>query len=408
LHPISYADARALANKGAAFLDVRAPHEFRRYNIPGSINIPLPLLRANLARLHSGVEYITYCNSGNFSAAAAFLLAQGGLKVRLLAGGLKAHEGLLGQAAPTSRENETPAAQVADTRATPTSALGQTEPVAAVERNDTRLWTPIPAARDLPPEKLRILEPLNVAAPTRNRDVRCIERPEDIAWAQQSLPRSAREQASSTPLSSTHGTAAPQKQDVELGWISDTHLWETVLGYRRDPSVDKLLDSTSSGDAAPRPAQQSGPIGGGRPTRNYVGAQSAAIRGSSATRTAASKTVRAAGERPSVTNYTVVQATNRPLRVVLASLAMFAAMGVSLTLMPTSVIEKLGPGATLTSQRLNQTTQRQANAQTSASAPLPRNNATAHGRERLPADGTPSNGTAPSAPTQAPPEVAIF
>lgn len=33
--------------------------------------------------------------------------------------------------------------------------------------------------------------------------------------------------------------AAPA--DIKLGWISDSYLWETVLGYRVDPAIDSLL-----------------------------------------------------------------------------------------------------------------------------------------------------------------------
>ena len=38
----------------------------------------------------------------------------------------------------------------------------------------------------------------------------------------------------------------PAPSDIKLGWISDSYLWETVLGYRVDPAIDSLLAPKTS------------------------------------------------------------------------------------------------------------------------------------------------------------------
>lgn len=72
----------------ARWLDVRYPAEFAENSLPGAINLPLNEIRAAFGLLDPGLEYIAYCQSGRRSSAAAFLLAQHGLKAAMLAGGL--------------------------------------------------------------------------------------------------------------------------------------------------------------------------------------------------------------------------------------------------------------------------------------------------------------------------------
>ncbi|KAB2840593.1 MAG: rhodanese-like domain-containing protein, partial [Burkholderiales bacterium] len=73
---------------GAGLIDVRTTGEFARGAIQGAINLPLSLLRRCADDLDKKRPWIIYCQTGNRTAAAAFLLAQRGLEVAGLIGGL--------------------------------------------------------------------------------------------------------------------------------------------------------------------------------------------------------------------------------------------------------------------------------------------------------------------------------
>ncbi|MES2546199.1 MAG: rhodanese-like domain-containing protein [Pseudomonadota bacterium] len=75
---------------GAIWIDVRFPSEFKHEHIDGAINAPLHELRQYAADLDKDKDYIVYCQTGRRSSAAAFILAQHGLKAMVLAGGTKA------------------------------------------------------------------------------------------------------------------------------------------------------------------------------------------------------------------------------------------------------------------------------------------------------------------------------
>lgn len=87
-------EALRRVHAGALWLDVRFPAEYRHDGLPAALNIPLNELRDALASLRKDQEYIAYCQSGRRSSAAAFLLCQRGFKASLLAGGLKAINGM--------------------------------------------------------------------------------------------------------------------------------------------------------------------------------------------------------------------------------------------------------------------------------------------------------------------------
>ena len=88
LQRVSYAEALARVARGAVWLDVRYPSEYRYDRLPGALNVPLNEVRNSFPVLEPAREYIVYCQSGRRSSAAAFLFAQRGFQVCLLSGGL--------------------------------------------------------------------------------------------------------------------------------------------------------------------------------------------------------------------------------------------------------------------------------------------------------------------------------
>jgi CRP-like cAMP-binding protein len=87
---VGYAEGQARVARGATWLDVRYPSEYRYDRLPGAINVPLNEVRNSFSVLEAGREYVVYCQSGRRSSAAAFLFAQRGFQVSLLDGGLRA------------------------------------------------------------------------------------------------------------------------------------------------------------------------------------------------------------------------------------------------------------------------------------------------------------------------------
>ncbi len=88
LQRVSLAEGMDRVEKGAQWLDVRYPSEYRYDRLPGAVNVPLNEVRNSFGSLDPAREVVVYCQSGRRSSAAAFLLAQRGFKVSLLNGGL--------------------------------------------------------------------------------------------------------------------------------------------------------------------------------------------------------------------------------------------------------------------------------------------------------------------------------
>ena len=85
------AEAAKRAADGAVVLDVRMPEEAQQRSISGALNIPLSRLREDAAsQLPAGRPVIVYCNTGERSAAAAFVLARLEYDVSAIHGGLTA------------------------------------------------------------------------------------------------------------------------------------------------------------------------------------------------------------------------------------------------------------------------------------------------------------------------------
>jgi len=88
LHKSSYERAIQAVKQGAIWLDVRYPPEYRNDKLRGSMNVPLNEIRDAVGVLDRSKKYIACCQSGQRSAAAAFILAQAGYDVEVLDGGL--------------------------------------------------------------------------------------------------------------------------------------------------------------------------------------------------------------------------------------------------------------------------------------------------------------------------------
>jgi CRP-like cAMP-binding protein len=89
IRPLTMKQAQELVTKdGAVWLDVRMPAERKEAGPAGSISIPFFILRSRLSTLDAAKSYIAYCNSGQFSSTAAFLLCKQGLDAYFLKGGI--------------------------------------------------------------------------------------------------------------------------------------------------------------------------------------------------------------------------------------------------------------------------------------------------------------------------------
>ena len=86
---LSFADAKKLVDSGKArWLDVRLPSEYQNHNLPGSINIPLYMLRMKLAALATDTTWIACCDTGRRSSVAVFVLTQKGYDTYVLDKGI--------------------------------------------------------------------------------------------------------------------------------------------------------------------------------------------------------------------------------------------------------------------------------------------------------------------------------
>lgn len=65
---------------GVALVDVREPHEFAAYAIPGAVNVPLSTIRSGAVpdAVAAGEEVLVYCAAGVRSAQAVAILQEAG------------------------------------------------------------------------------------------------------------------------------------------------------------------------------------------------------------------------------------------------------------------------------------------------------------------------------------------
>ncbi|MGQ0512274.1 MAG: cyclic nucleotide-binding domain-containing protein [Betaproteobacteria bacterium] len=88
LQRVSFAEGAERVARGALWVDVRYPSEYRYDRLQGAVNVPLNEVRNSFAALDPSRELVVYCQSGRRSSAAAFLFAQRGFRVSVLDGGL--------------------------------------------------------------------------------------------------------------------------------------------------------------------------------------------------------------------------------------------------------------------------------------------------------------------------------
>ncbi|HEY2432671.1 MAG TPA: MBL fold metallo-hydrolase [Vicinamibacterales bacterium] len=91
---IQQVDAEALRARDDLYVvDVRSAHEWRADHAPGAVNIPVGDLPARVGELPPGRTIATICEGGYRSSLASSLLAQEGIAVVNVAGGMAAYRG---------------------------------------------------------------------------------------------------------------------------------------------------------------------------------------------------------------------------------------------------------------------------------------------------------------------------
>jgi CRP-like cAMP-binding protein len=86
--------ARSIIGRGGRWLDVRLPSEHQTLAIEGALNVPLYLIRLKLSTFDRNTPYITYCDTGRRSSAAAYILVERGFDAYVLKGGVSGDGGL--------------------------------------------------------------------------------------------------------------------------------------------------------------------------------------------------------------------------------------------------------------------------------------------------------------------------
>lgn len=92
---ITPGQASALLGHGGQILDVRLEEEFEQTRIKGALNAPLFRLREAMSKQSKNSPYVVYCESGERSASAAFILNKLGYKAYAIRGGLSSVRQLL-------------------------------------------------------------------------------------------------------------------------------------------------------------------------------------------------------------------------------------------------------------------------------------------------------------------------
>ncbi|MDQ3564321.1 MAG: cyclic nucleotide-binding domain-containing protein [Pseudomonadota bacterium] len=86
---ITLDEAREWAAGGATWLDARYPDEHAAGSVPGSMSVPLHVVRSYAASLDRNNRYLIYCGTGIESSIVTFSLAELGFEAAYLEGGLQ-------------------------------------------------------------------------------------------------------------------------------------------------------------------------------------------------------------------------------------------------------------------------------------------------------------------------------
>jgi CRP-like cAMP-binding protein len=88
---ISFDEAKNMVSAGACLLDVRLESEYQNSYIDGAISLPLSEIRDQGPKLDRERKYIVYCDTGQRSSTAAFILSEMGLDVSVIEGGVSSN-----------------------------------------------------------------------------------------------------------------------------------------------------------------------------------------------------------------------------------------------------------------------------------------------------------------------------
>jgi CRP-like cAMP-binding protein len=89
LKTVTFEEAKEMVAKGAQLIDVRLPNEYEKWNIKGSINMPLYFLRNKINTLQESKQYIVACDTGRRSSSAGYILSERGFDAYVLENGLQ-------------------------------------------------------------------------------------------------------------------------------------------------------------------------------------------------------------------------------------------------------------------------------------------------------------------------------
>ena len=160
LNAVSYIKAESLVAGGATWLDVRFPEEHQDSGIEGSENIPFNTLRVKLSTLDDSASYVVYSYTGVRSSGAAFLLAQNGIEVSYLSGGLmKSPMAPAASPAPKAPSAAKPAKA-------PPAPVTTTKKPAEIKKGEAAAPAKKPEKKALPPAEKKVAsapEPISAA-----------------------------------------------------------------------------------------------------------------------------------------------------------------------------------------------------------------------------------------------------
>jgi len=87
IEAISMEETREMIERGEPktyIIDVRSPREVEEDKIPGSLNVPLLLLRKNLGKLREDAIYVMACDGGKRARLGAYQLNEEGYTAYVL------------------------------------------------------------------------------------------------------------------------------------------------------------------------------------------------------------------------------------------------------------------------------------------------------------------------------------